>query len=82
MAVLQSALLLSSCLDASRLNTSCEWIGDTTVATLDMAIAAGRRHLANDARIAGETAGRLDDECLDRLSATIGVQALTTTRIK
>jgi hypothetical protein len=88
MAALQGALLLSGCLDRSRLNASCEWIGDTTSVALDMAIAADRRHLANDVRIAGENAtryrdsvklrfgfaaaGRLDFECLDRLYTTIG----------
>ena len=55
-----------------------------------MTVAADRRHLATDVRIAGENAtryrdsvkahfgfaaaGRLDVECLDRLSATIGAQ--------
>jgi hypothetical protein len=82
--------VLSGCLDPSRLNASCEWIDDTTSAALDMAIAADRRHLANDVRIAGENAtryrdsvklrfgfaaaGRRDFECLDRLYATIGAQ--------
>jgi outer membrane murein-binding lipoprotein Lpp len=89
-AALQGALLLSGCLDPSRLNTSCEWVGDTTSAALDMAIAGDRRHLANDVRIAGENAtryrdsvkvrfgfaaaGSLDVECLDRLYTTIGAQ--------
>jgi hypothetical protein len=80
--------LLSGCLDPSRLNARCEWTGDTASAPLDMTIAADRRHLANDVRIAGENGtryrdsvqihfgfaagGRLDFECLDRLYATIG----------
>ena len=90
LAALQCALLLSGCLDPARLNASCEWIGDTPSAPLDMTIAADRRHLANDVRIAGENAtryrdsvkirfgfaaaGRLDNECLDRLYTTIGAQ--------
>ena len=84
------ALLVSACLDESRLNTSCQWAGDTTSAALDLAMAADRRHLTNDTRIAGENAtrfrdsvkvhfgfaaaGRLDFECLDRLYTTIGTQ--------
>jgi len=90
LAALHGALLLSGCLDRSRLNASCAWIGDTTSAALDVAITADRRHLANDVRIAGENAtryrdsvkvyagfaaaGRRDVECLDRLYATIGAQ--------
>lgn len=91
-AALPAALLLSGCLDQSRLNTSCKWTGDTTGGgrALDMTVAPDRRHLATDVRIAGENAtryrdsvkahfgfaaaGRLDEECLDRLYATIGAQ--------
>jgi len=89
-AALQGALLLSGCLDPLRLNSNCAWIGDTTRARLDLANAADRRHLTNDARIAGENAtryrdsvqvnfgfaagGSLDVECMDRLYATIGAQ--------
>jgi hypothetical protein len=87
---LSSALWLSACLDASRLNARCEWIGDTTEPRLDMATARDRRHLANDIRIAGENAVRyrdslkvrvgfaaaagLDVECRDRLHATIAAR--------
>ena len=87
---LPCAVLLSGCLDPSRLNASCQWIGDASSAALDMAIAADRRHLANDVRVAGENAtryrdsvkvrfgfaaaGRLDVECLDRLYSTIAAQ--------
>jgi RsiW-degrading membrane proteinase PrsW (M82 family) len=85
-----AVLLLSGCLDSSRLNTSCTWTGDSNSAALDLGVAADRRHLANDARIAGENAtryrdsvkvhfgferaARLDVECLDRLSTTIAAQ--------
>lgn len=89
-AALQGACWLSGCLDQSRLNASCLWVGDPASAALDVGRAADRRHLANDVRIAGEiatryrdsvkvnfgfaAAGRLDAECLDRLYATIGAQ--------
>lgn len=89
-AALHGAFLLAGCLDRSRLNASCAWVGDTTSAPLDLAITADRRHLANDVRVAGEiatryrdsvkvrvgfaAAGRLDVECLDRLYGTIGAQ--------
>jgi hypothetical protein len=87
---LHGALWLNGCLDPSRLNSSCAWTGDTTSAALDIAVAAERRHLVNDVRIAGENATRYRDsvrahlgfgvgeslnvECLDRLYATIGTQ--------
>jgi len=90
MVLLEGALLLSGCLDPSRLNSSCEWTGEGPPAALDMALAADRRHLANDVRIAGENAtryrdsvhvhsgfaaaGSLDLECLDRLYAGLEVQ--------
>ena len=89
-AALLGAVWLSGCLDRSRLNSGCEWIGDPTNAPLALAIAADRRHLATDVRIAGENAtryrdsvqlhfgfaaaGSLDVECLDRLYGTIGTQ--------
>ena len=83
-------LFLAGCLDESRLNSRCEWIGDSPSGQLDMAEARDRRHLANDVRIAGENAvryrdlvqrsagfaaaGDRDEECLERLYATIAAE--------
>jgi hypothetical protein len=83
-------LLASACLDESRLNARCAWVGDTSTAALDMRDGAQRHHLAMDVRVAGENAVRFGDsakalhglegawqrtlECRDRLYATVMTQ--------
>jgi len=87
LASLYPTLVLSSgCLDATRLNSRCEWVGDSAFA-VDMATPDQRNHLAQDVRIAGENAVRYGDvagrnialentrfvACLDSLYARIEV---------
>ena len=52
------SLLAGACLDPTRLNPHCAWIGDTSTAAIDVRDGAQRTHLANDVRIAGENAVR------------------------
>ena len=65
-------LLAGACLDQSRLNPHCAWVGDTSTAPIDMRDAAQRAHLANDARIAGENAVRFGDSAKVR---KVGLEA-------
>ena len=54
------ALLLSGCIDQSRVNDTCTW-SDNLSGPLDLTTAAGRRHLRTDAEIANELMVRYGD---------------------
>jgi hypothetical protein len=92
--VLVLCLLATACLDETRLNARCEWVGDTSTVAIDMRDGAQRHHLAMDVRVAGENAVRYGDsakathglegswrltlECRDRLYATVMKQHLVS----
>lgn len=69
-----AALLVfaTACLDNTRLNPHCEWVGDTSTAAIDMRDAAQRQHLAMDVRVAGENAVRFGDSAKTR---KVGLEA-------
>lgn len=85
-ALLGTLVLSSGCLDATRLNSRCDWVGDSAFA-VDMANPDHWDHLKRDVRIAGENAVRYGDvagrnialesarldACLDSLYARIEV---------
>ncbi len=55
-----AAVNLTACIDASRVNRSCHWVGDST-AKLDLTRASDRAHLREDAQLAWENAQRYAD---------------------
>lgn len=66
------SLLAGACLDPTRLNPHCAWIGDTSTAAIDVRDGAQRTHLANDVRIAAENAVRFGDSAKVR---KVGLEA-------
>ena len=64
--------LTMGCLDKSRLNPHCEWVGDASTLAIDMRDAAQRQHLAMDVRVAGENAVRFGDSAKTR---KVGLEA-------